>query len=76
MGRSRVAVRSDGDDTGGVRREPGLPDHEEIAAPPRQTEFDFDPTEDDEPVRRAALQRRMRAVARQVALDPNDGMDL
>jgi len=64
----------------GLRREPELPQHEEIVRPPsaKQTEFDFDDANDAEQVRarRAALQRQMRGVARQVSMDPGDGMEL
>jgi type IV secretion system protein VirD4 len=67
-------------DNAGLRREPDLPEHEEIVRPPpaRQTEFDFDDANDAEqaPARQAALQRRMQGVARQASMDPGDGMEL
>ena len=46
---------------GGERREPDLPDHEEILPPPQPAaEFEFtDDEPDDEAVRAQALQRRM-----------------
>ncbi|RUW80724.1 conjugal transfer protein TraG [Mesorhizobium sp. M2A.F.Ca.ET.067.02.1.1] len=65
---------------GGIRRQPELPNHEDIA-PERTTErvdeFDLDRDEpDDEAVRRRSLDRAMRQVSRQAALDPNDGIEL
>jgi type IV secretion system protein VirD4 len=66
------------DPNGGVRREPDLPEQEEIAPPPRPApEFEFaDDEPDDEPVRAQALQRRMSGLARQASLDPDDGVEL
>jgi type IV secretion system protein VirD4 len=66
-------------DNAGVRREPALPDHEDIvpATRPYQAEFEFEtPDEDDDLAQRADLQRRMSGVARQVAMDPSDDMEL
>jgi type IV secretion system protein VirD4 len=67
---------------GGLRREPELPDHVAIAketAGPKPAE-EFAIMLDDEPEdaarQRQALRQQMRGVARQVALDPNDGIDL
>jgi type IV secretion system protein VirD4 len=66
-------------DNAGIRREPELPEHEEIVAEPRKPAQEFeladDDPEDETQVRRV-LQRRTRALARQVALDPDDGMRL
>lgn len=65
---------------GGIRREPELPKHEDIAPEPRQEgrdEFDLDRDEpDDEVARRRSPDRSMRRVARQASLDPKDGIDL
>lgn len=66
----------------GLRREPELPDHVAIAKettdPSPADEFAI--TLDDEPEDAARqsriLRQQMRGVARQVSLDPNDGMDL
>lgn len=66
----------------GIRREPELPEH--VAVVPETVEQkpaeEFAGLLDDEPehvVRQArVLRQQMRGVARQVALDPNDGMDL
>ena len=63
----------------GIRREPELPEHEDIApelAKPLQ-EFELaDEESDDDAQRVRALQRNARAVARQVTLDPADDMGL
>ena len=65
---------------GGIRRQPELPEHEDIAperSAKRDDEFDLDRDEpDDEAIRRRALDRTMRQVSRQAALDPNDGIEL
>ncbi|WP_027061096.1 conjugal transfer protein TraG [Mesorhizobium loti] len=67
---------------GGLRREPELPDHVAIA---RETsglgsQEEFAIIEDDEPEDTARqgriLRQQMRGVARQVALDPNDGIEM
>ncbi|WP_129139873.1 conjugal transfer protein TraG [Modicisalibacter coralii] len=62
----------------GIRREPELPEHEEIAPPPSPArEFDI---LDDEPdldaAKARALRQRMRAVARQASMNPDDGIEL
>ena len=77
---SAAAAAKGEDQDGGVRREPTLPEHEQIApepGPPPEKEFAFLEDEpDDEAVRARALSARMRAVARQAALDPDDGIAL
>jgi type IV secretion system protein VirD4 len=63
----------------GIRREPELPEHEEIAPEPRRAANEFeliDDEADDEPQRQRAMQRTMGAVARQVSLDPADDMQM
>ena len=81
-GKSVNTVDAAGQDTdnAGIRREPDLPEHEEIASPPRprQQEFEFGETGDEDQLRarRAALQRRLQGVARQASMDPGDGMEL
>lgn len=65
--------------TGGLRREPGLEPHEDIvpAAASPVNEFDDGAEEADTDSNRSrALARTMRRTARQVVLDPNDGIDL
>jgi type IV secretion system protein VirD4 len=69
----------EGSDNGGVRREPILPDHEAIAAeePKPSTEFNFsDDESDDDAIRAGKLRQRFGTVARQAALDPDDGISL
>ena len=56
-----------------------LSDHEAIAAeePKPSTEFTFSDDEpDDDAVRAGALRQRFDTVARQAALDPDDGIPL
>jgi type IV secretion system protein VirD4 len=65
---------------GGIRREPGLERHKDIAPEPlRSPVNEFDPDADevqrDTAANRAQV-REMRLMARQIALDPGDGMEL
>jgi len=62
----------------GIRREPELPMHEEIAPEPRKALNEFEPIEedDDKPQRRRLMQRTMGAVARQISLDTADDMQM
>jgi type IV secretion system protein VirD4 len=63
----------------GIRREPELPEHEEIIAPPRPPEQEFDLLDDEPDVdatKARAMHSRMRTVARQASLDPGDGIEL
>ncbi len=73
---SSVKTCDDEDTDGGVRREPELPEHEEIAPDPvpAHEEFaDLDDEPDDEAQRARAMQKsQFRTVSRQVALDPDD----
>ena len=65
---------------GGIRQEPELPLHEDIAPPPPPAhgEFEFgeDDTQGDAARLRAAAERRMARNARTASLDPGDGIDL
>lgn len=68
-------------DNAGIRREPALPEHEAIAPEPEAApEFAVVEDEPDDEAQRARMlarqQARFRAAARQVALDPDDGMQL
>lgn len=72
-----------GDDGGdpanaGIRREPELPEHEEIIPPPMPAqEFELLDDEPDVDAAKAnAMRSRMRMVARQASLDPGDGIEL
>ena len=64
----------------GIRQEPELPLHEDIAPAPSAPVGEFDFGEDDiqgDAVRlRQAADRRMVRSARVASLDPNDGIDL
>jgi len=66
-------------DNAGIRREPELPEQEEIVLDPPKPigEFELPDDEPPETVRDAqTLRRQAQRLARQVALDPGDGMDL
>ena len=61
----------------GIRREPELPEHEEIAPEPRRPAQEFEPVEDepdDEVQRQSTMQQAFGGVPRQVSLDPDDDM--
>ena len=64
----------------GLRREPGLEWHKDIAPEPiKPAVNEFDPEtdqRDDDAIRVRALVRNVRSIARQVSLDPGDGMEL
>ena len=66
----------------GLRREPELPDHVAVVkeTTDQKPAEEFAHILDDEPEdvarQRPALRRQMTAIARQVALDPGDGMEL
>jgi type IV secretion system protein VirD4 len=67
------------DQNGGIRREPELPQHEDIVvkAPLTENEFDAAPDEADaDAVRALTLNRSMQGLARAVSLDPDDKMGL
>ena len=74
---SPVALAADAAN-GGIRREPELPEHEDIApvqAKP-STEFVFEDDAGDGAVRARVQRRQARGFARQASIDPNDGIDL
>ena len=71
--------RRDRDLNGGIRREPELPQHEEVVikAPLAEHEFDAGPDEGDtDALQATALNRSMQGLARSVSLDPDDKMGL
>jgi type IV secretion system protein VirD4 len=76
----KTAASTSGDRANaGIRREPDLPKHEEIApVPTKQTpEFTFvRERTDDEAARAEILRLRARGLARQAAMDPKDGLGL
>src|SRR3569833_2293934 len=63
----------------GVRREPELPDHEEIVPEPTVPirEFSFEEQESDDDAARAnVLRDQMRGLPRQATMDPDDDLGL
>ena len=63
----------------GIRREPELPEHEEIVPELKAPVQEFEPMDeepDDEVQRQRIMQRTFGAVARQVSLDPDDDMQM
>jgi type IV secretion system protein VirD4 len=64
----------------GLRREPGLERHKDIApepAKPPANEFELDREESDDDVARVRIvARNMRQIARQASMDLNDGIEL
>ncbi len=80
-GEALLDVRQSADDpaNSGIRREPDLPEYEDItpAASPPSPEFDFAEDEDEADVLRArVLRRNVSSLARQAAMDPDDGLEL
>jgi type IV secretion system protein VirD4 len=75
----RNGVSADDQANSGIRREPELPQHEEVIPEPdpMKPEFEFADEEPDDEVQRAATLRRQAAnIARQAAMDPGDGLGL
>ena len=67
------------DQNGGIRREPELPQQEEVVltTPLAEYEYDAPPEEGDaDAVQAVALNRSMQRLARAVSLDPDDKMGL
>ena len=74
-----TATSSDDPANGGIRREPELPQHEDIAAAPRPAVPEFDPLDDepdDEPQRQRLVQRSLTSAARQASMDTTDDMGM
>jgi len=74
-----VKVQSAEDNDGGIRREPEIPEHEDVSPElplPTEEFAALDDEPDDEAQRAKAMQARFRTVARQAALDPDDGIEL
>ena len=74
-----VAEPSDETDSAnaGIRREPELPEHEEIVPQPLKLTDEFeliDDEPDDDAQSQRVMQRSFGTVARQVSLDPGDDM--
>jgi type IV secretion system protein VirD4 len=67
------------DPNGGIRREPELPQHEDVVikVPLAENVFDAAPDEGDtDALQATALNRSMQGLARSVSLDPDDKMGL
>lgn len=81
---SANAARSGGSDdadsaNAGIRREPELPEHEEIVPVERAPDHEFDILDDEPDVDTAkarAMRQQMRIVARQASMNPSDGIEL
>lgn len=74
---TRKEVTDDAD--GGLRREPNLPEHEDIAPEPSPPHSEFahlDEEPDDDMQRAKTMRDRFGTVARQASLDPDDGIEL
>jgi type IV secretion system protein VirD4 len=75
---SAAAAADDAD--GGLRREPTLPEYEQVApepGPPPEKELPLlDEDQEDDAARARALRVRSGRLARQAALDPDDGIAL
>lgn len=66
---------------GGIRRQPDLPEHEDVVPPPKEPkpsrEFDLLEDDADEPAKQArAFRQQGSQIARQASLDPKDGIEL
>ena len=77
--RPRAATATEDPANAGIRREPELPEHEEIVpeskAPVQEFES-MDEEPDDEVQRQRIMQRTFGTVTRQVSLDPGDDMQM
>jgi type IV secretion system protein VirD4 len=62
----------------GIRREPELPEHEEIVPEPRKVINEFEPEEDtdDEVQRQRIMERNFGTVRQQTAIDPADDLGM
>lgn len=80
--RMQVKARARIDDpaNSGIRRQPELPEHEDVASEhkPQKPEFYFGDREGDDEVQRARVLRAQAAanIPRQGAMDPGDGLGL
>jgi type IV secretion system protein VirD4 len=76
---SSNAQASDDPANSGIRREPELPEHEDIAPEAQRPSPEFVFREDDadeDAIRARVLRANARSLARQAAMDPGDGMPL
>ena len=77
-GDGSTAAETDDPDNAGIRREPELPDHEEIVPEPRKPVQEFEPVEDepDDDAQRQRIMQRNFGSARQISLDADDDMQM
>ncbi|OIQ93487.1 conjugal transfer protein TraG [mine drainage metagenome] len=76
---SSAAPDDDDSANGGIRREPDLPEHEEIVPEDRPPDREFDILDDEpdgEAIKARQMRQNLRSVARQATMDPADGLDL
>ncbi len=75
-----AASGAEGDpDNAGIRREPELPEHEEIVPPPPSPAQEFellDEEPDVDAAKASTMRHRMRMIARQASMNPDDGIEL
>lgn len=80
LANAATSVRDHTDDAanGGIRREPELPEEQEIvpSLPRQPDEFEFDDSSGEDAAAARRLNDRLRANARQASMDPNDGIEL
>ena len=75
----RSVKRGSRDPNGGIRRQPELPQHEDVVIRAPLIENEFDAASDDgdnDAVQARALSRSMQGIARSVTIDPDEPMDL
>jgi type IV secretion system protein VirD4 len=73
-----ASVDTEDPDNAGIRREPELPEHEEIVPEPRKPVQEFEPAEDepDDDAQRQRILQRNFGNARQISLDAGDDMQM
>ena len=73
-----TSADTDDPDNAGIRREPELPEHEEIVSEARNPVQEFEPIEDesDDDAQRQRLMQRNFGNARQISLDAGDDMQM
>ena len=81
VNRDEAASSDEDPANGGIRREPELPEHEEISLPEPSLAaapeaFLADDTDDEEAIKARVLRCQARSLARQAAMDPDDGIAL
>ncbi len=75
----KTTAETDDPANGGIRREPELPEHENITPEPAKPVHEFelpDEESDDDAQRLRAFERNARTIARQASLDPSDDLGM